>query len=502
MTPHTARVFLIGAGPGDPGLITVRGLGLLRSAEVVLYDRLVHPALVDEAPADAERIFVGKKPGGPSMPQAAIDALIVEHARAGRRVVRLKGGDPFVFGRGADEAQALVAAGISFEIVPGITSALAVSAYAGIPVTHSGAASSFAVLTAHESSPRPDGAARWADVVRGAGTLVFLMGVGRLEETMQRAIEAGRDPDEPAAVIERGTLREQRTIVATVATVADAAAAAGVGAPAITVVGPVVRLRDALSWVESKPLFGRRIVVTRSQVDSRELREQLTALGADAVSMPLIATEALEDTSALDAALSEGAHAWVAFASRNAVEAVLDRAGALGVALKARVAAVGEATAQALARRGTPPDVIADEPTGRGLARALGSPDGRVLVPTSEGRSSRAADELESRGWDVISAPAYRTVAQAPGPWQSALIETGDHDAIVFASGSAAEAFAAVFDPAEVGLTPAAEAGPRIVAIGPSTASALTELGLRVDAVAEDPSPHGLTHTLLDLLAR
>src|SRR5688500_3792238 len=194
MSHEATNVFLIGAGPGDPGLITVRGLDLIRTADVLLHDRLVDPRLVDEAPGRAERIFVGKTPGGPSIPQAEIDALIVDRARQGRRVVRLKGGDPFVFGRGADEAQALVAAGIAFEIVPGVSSAVAVPAYAGIPVTHSGASSSFAVLTAHESSPSPDGAERWADVARGAGTLILLMGVASLEETMERVEKAGRDP--------------------------------------------------------------------------------------------------------------------------------------------------------------------------------------------------------------------------------------------------------------------------------------------------------------------
>ena len=273
------QVFLVGAGPGDPGLITRRGLELLRSCDAVLYDRLVDPRLLDEAPAEAERVFVGKQPGGTSMPQAAIDRLVVQHATEGKRVVRLKGGDPFVFGRGADEAQALGAAGIAFEVVPGVTSAIAVPGYAGIPLTHSGVSSSFAVLTAHASADRPGAAERWEAMARGAETLVLMMGVSALGDTMDRLIEAGRDREEPAAIIERGTTPDQRTVVGSVGTIAELATAAGIEPPAVTVVGKVVTLRDAVAWFESRPLFGLRVVVTRPRDQAHELSDALVQPG-------------------------------------------------------------------------------------------------------------------------------------------------------------------------------------------------------------------------------
>ena len=501
MSHEATNVFLVGAGPGDPGLITVRGLELIRTADVVLHDRLVDPRLVDEAPAEAERVFVGKTPGGPSMPQAKIDALIVERARTGRRVVRLKGGDPFVFGRGADEAQALVAAGIAFEIVPGVTSAIAVPAYAGIPVTHSGASSSFAVVTAHESAPRPEAGERWIDVVRGAGTLVLLMGVSGLEDTVQRVIAAGRDPDEPAAVIERGTTRSQRTVVAPLSGIGDAARSAGVESPAITVVGPVVRLRDALSWFESKPLFGRRVVVTRPSADTDELRDGLQALGAEVESMPLIAVLSLDRTDELDSLLGEDVFEWVGFSSHNAVFAVVGRLRALDLSLNSKVAAVGPKTAAALEASGIAVDLMAQDASGAGLAEAMGAGPGTVLVPTSAGRSSRAADELQQAGWEVARAPAYRTVAMKPSERHRALVESGDVDALLFASGSAVEAFVDSFpDIRKLGLAADQNEGPRVVAVGPSTAATLEGRGIRVDRVAEEPTSHGLTHAILDLL--
>jgi uroporphyrinogen III methyltransferase/synthase len=498
-------VWLVGAGPGDPGLITRRGLELIRSCEVLLYDRLVDPRLVAEASEAAERIFVGKRGGGPSRPQAEIDALIVDRAREGRRVVRLKGGDPFVFGRGADEAQALAAAGIAFEIVPGVTSAVAVPAYAGIPVTHSGASSSFAVVTAHESAARPEAAERWADVARGAGTLVLLMGVAGLEDTMKRVVDAGRDPAEPAAVVERGTTADQRTLVATAGTIAEAARAAGIESPAITIVGNVVRLRDALSWFETRPLFGRRVVVTRPHGPSTRLREALESAGAEVIEMPLIAIEPLDSHDHLDDALvqvRDGAFEWIAFSSSNAVDAVIDRAHAQRIDLGGvRTGAVGPRTAQTLRERGLEPSLVPERSTGEALAEALGAGPGRVLVPVPAERRSRVADELEGRGREVVRVPVYRTVPLEPDDALRTVIESNGYDALVFASGSAAEAFVSAFG-APQGLVPDADpqGSPKVIAIGPTTAGGLAGHGIRVDAVASEQTADGVVDAISKLL--
>ena len=264
-------VSLVGAGPGDPGLITVAGRERLRRADVVVYDRLAHPALVAEAPADAERIYVGKASADHAVPQDEIGRLLVDRARAGKRVVRLKGGDPFVFGRGGEEADDLVAAGIDFDIVPGITSAIAVPAYAGIPITHRDAASSFAVVTGHEAPGKPASRIDWAALATGIDTLVFLMGRRALAEIAARLIAEGRDPATPAAAIEWGATPRQRTVAAPLAELADAAEAAALSPPTVIVVGDVVALRERLRWYDDRPLFGKRVLVTRTRAQAGKL---------------------------------------------------------------------------------------------------------------------------------------------------------------------------------------------------------------------------------------
>ncbi|HYI44802.1 MAG TPA: uroporphyrinogen-III C-methyltransferase [Actinomycetota bacterium] len=488
------RVFLVGAGPGDPGLITRRGLELLRSCDAVLYDRLVDPRLLDEAPAEAERVFVGKEPGGTSMPQAAIDRLVVQHATEGKRVVRLKGGDPFVFGRGADEAQALAAAGIAFEVVPGVTSAIAVPGYAGIPLTHSGVSSSFAVLTAHASADRPGAAERWEAMARGAETLVLMMGVSALADTMDRLVEAGRNFDEPAAIIERGTTPDQRTVVGSVGTIADLARAAGIEPPAVTVVGQVVGLRDAVTWFESRPLFGARVVVTRPRDQAGELTEALRAAGASVILAPTIAIEPPDSWSDLDAALKsmqDGTYAWIVFPSANAVEKVVDRAWEVGfdarVFGQVKIAAVGPVTATALEARGLRADLVPERFTGEAVAEALGPGGGRVLLPGPVGAPTTTRDALLRSGWRVEIVGAYRT---AIGSTDDLVPEVAERafDAVAFASGSAVRGFVDLY-----GL-PGPDA--RVACIGPSTAEVARELGLEVHVVAEEHTATGLVTAL------
>ncbi len=504
------NAFLVGAGPGDPGLMTRRGLELLHSCDVVLYDRLVHPGLLDEAPAEAERVFVGKQPGRPSMPQAEIDALVVQHARAGKRVVRLKGGDPFVFGRGADEAQALAAAGIAFEIVPGVSSATAVPAYAGIPVTHSGLSSSFAVLTGHASSERPGAAKRWQELARAADTLVLLMGVAALEDTTARLIEAGRDPGEAAAVIERGTTTDQRTVVGTLETIAAVARDASIEPPAITVVGSVVSLRDALVWYELRPLFGKRVVVTRPRSSAAELVARLEELGAEALCVPTIAIEDPPSWDDLDGALDrleKGEFAWAIFASANAVDKVFERLAASGRDARAlagaRIAAVGPATEGALARRGLRADLVPATHTLEALMPDLGPASGRVFFPRPATAPPDAAEALATAGWDVVAPDAYRTSPKMRIASVAAQeVSNGRFDVLTLASGSAAGAFVEVFGkPEELGLAGGGGSERFCVCIGPATAGAARRLGFRVDSVAAEHTAEGLVQAILGLFS-
>lgn len=488
--------YLVGAGPGDPRLITRRGLELIRSCDVLLYDRLVAPALLDEAPETAERIFVGKTPGAVSTPQASIDALIVEHARAHRRVVRLKGGDPFVFGRGADEGQALAAAGVPFEVVPGVSAAIAVPAYAGIPVTHGGIASSFAVLTAHESGSRPGAEDRFTFLARGVDTLVMLMGVTALGETIDRLRAAGRPDDEPVALVERGTTTQQRTLVATLSTALEVAERENVSSPTTVVVGKVVKLRDALNWFESLPLFSKRVVVTRPSRADRSLVEGLAALGADVIEAPTISIEPPADWSDLDAALvrlSRGDYEWVIFSSVNAVDFFFDFLLASGDARTfgaTKVAAVGPATKQRLRDFGVRADLVPPVHTGVATATEMGPGSGRVLLPRSEEGLVDVIHELHRLGWATDEVTTYRTGQNLPDPSALELVRAGDFDVVTFASPSAVDGFVAAAGTQWVTETHL------VATIGPSTSRRAVEHGLHVGVEAEPHTAEGLLSAL------
>ncbi|HET6368622.1 MAG TPA: uroporphyrinogen-III C-methyltransferase, partial [Pseudomonadales bacterium] len=346
------RVALVGAGPGDPGLMTVRGLALLQAAEAVVYDRLVAPALLHEAPPAAERVYVGKRPGAHEVSQPEINAILVALARRGLRVVRLKGGDPFVFGRGGEEGEALAAAGIAFEVVPGITSAIAAPAYAGIPVTHRGLSTSVTIVTGHEDPTKGSTDTDWDALARAGGTLVVLMGAGRVTEIAKALIAGGRDAATPVAAIRWGTRPEQRTLRATLETIDQL----GVEPPSAIVVGAVAGLD--LGWFEQRPLFGRRVVVTRAREQASELRARLEHLGAEVIELPAIALEPIAfSLPALDP------YAWLVFTSANGVNAFFDQ-GLAGAGLDARamaparIAAIGPGTADALAARGVRADLV------------------------------------------------------------------------------------------------------------------------------------------------
>ena len=330
MTPPTGKVYLIGAGPGDPGLITVKGREALERCDVVVYDRLAHPSLLDYAPASAERVFAGKARGQQELTQDGINALLVERARAGLRVARLKGGDPFVFGRGGEEALALARCGIPFEVVPGVSSAIAAPAYAGIPVTHRGIATGFTVVSGSEDPSKPESSVRWEELARSlashGGTLMTLMGWASIEKILDALQRAGLSADTPVALVQWGTWNRQRTVTGTLATAAGKGRAAGLAAPVVAVIGEVVKLREELAWFDKRPLFGKRVLVTRSRTQASRMCQLLEDAGAIPVELPAIAIAPPEDFAPLEAAVSRlSSYGWVIFASVNAVDAVFER---------------------------------------------------------------------------------------------------------------------------------------------------------------------------------
>jgi uroporphyrinogen III methyltransferase/synthase len=503
----TGKVYLIGAGPGDPGLITVKGLECLKGADVVIDDYLANPALLEGLDATVERIHVGKRHGSHLYSQEQINEMLVTHARAGRIVARLKGGDPFIFGRGGEEAAALAAAGVPFEVVPGVTAATAVAAYAGIPLTHRGMNASVTFVTGQETPGRKETLIHWDDLGRAGGTLVFFMGVKSLEAITARLIDAGRDPDTPTAVIHWGTLPAQRTVAGRLGDIARKVAEAGLEPPALTVVGDVVSLRDRINWFESLPLFGRRVLVTRAAGQQGALAHALAARGAEVVGVPTIRIAPPEDPGPLDDAVQRLAEFhWVVLTSANGVEAFFSRLAAAGRDARAlagiRVAVVGAETARALAARGIEADLVPPRSRAEGLAEALleeGVRGQRVLLAQAAGARRVLPELLTREGVTVTVVPAYRTVAPDPEGVDLAALERAPLDWATFTSASTvrglrgllgAERFARVL------------AGCRIAVIGPVTAEAAREAGLAVHLQPEGPSIHQLVDAICADAAR
>ncbi|MDE0235607.1 MAG: uroporphyrinogen-III C-methyltransferase [bacterium] len=485
-------VYLVGAGPGDPALLTLRGAEVLASADVVVYDRLSVASLLDLAPADAERISVGKQPGGPRTSQEDINALLVERGRAGQEVVRLKGGDPFVFARGGEEAAALAAAGIAFEVVPGITSAVAVPAYAGIPVTMRYSSTSFTVVTGHEDPAKGEGSVNWEAVAALGGTVVVLMGAARCRAICERIIAGGMAPGTPAAAVQWGTRPNQRTLRATLATLADL----DPQPPATIVIGEVAAAD--LAWFENRPLFGRRIVVTRAQSQATALAAELRQRGAEVIELPAIAFEPPEDLGRLVQAAAEvGGYHWVVFTSPTGVarffEHLRDARSLGGV----QVAAIGPATAAALTERNVVADLVAEQFVAEALLEALSDevgPDGpgRVLIPRAETARDVLPNGLAAAGWEVDVVPAYRTVAPAVDPDAASLL--ADAEVITFTSSSTVTNFVDAYG---------ADAVPQMVAsIGPITSATARDRGLEVAIEAAEHTIHGLIAALEDFFSR
>jgi len=501
-------VVLVGAGPGAPDLVTVRGLAALRAADVVVFDSLAPRELLEEAPAAAERIDVGKRGHtDPPRSQEEINQLLVEHARAGRCVVRLKGGDPFVFGRGGEEASACARAGVPFEVVPGVSSPIGVLAYAGIPVTDRRHAASFAVVTGHKD-PSQASQADLEGLARAADTLVVLMGMRNLEAIVARILAAGRDPATPAAAVMLGTTPWQRTVEATLAELPERVRAAGLGAPAVIVVGDVVRLRAELDWYERLPLFGARVLVTRPREQAGELVDALRAAGAEARVIPMIRVEPAGDAAAIAAALGRlDDYDAVLFGSANAVRELVRRAASRGVPLagrRVRYLCVGPATARAaedagLAVAALPEARFDAEGLYESLAALLPVAGRRFLLPRAEGGRRTLAERIAGAGGQAEALVLYRSAApdRDPAPLRAALA-AGEFDTLSFASPSAARHFAALLDEG------AREAARRCVvaAIGPVTAEALAGEGLPPDVVSPRAEGAALVAALAEHRAR
>lgn len=485
----SGRVVLVGAGPGDPDLLTLRALRELQRADVVLYDALIPAVILELAHPGARRIDVGKRgDGSRGISQDEIAARLIEEARAGRHVVRLKGGDPFVFGRGGEEAFALAEAGVDFEIVPGISSALAVPAYAGIPVTDRRFSSSLAIVTGHRGNPRGD----WEGLARSAETLVVLMGTAWLEEIVERVLRGGRAPDTPAAVIQTGTRPDQRVVSAPLAELASAVRAAGLEAPTVLVVGEVARFRDVLGWYEKRPLFARRVLVLRSVEQRGPLLLELARAGAEGCPVALLEFLPPEDDSELRAVLAGAeAYDWWVFSSANAVR--FSKPGLRGV--PRRVACIGPASAAAARAAGWRVDVVPDAPfTPERLVAAMGPLAGqRILLPRSAEARETLPELLEQGGAEVTAVEAYRNVLPAgAGEALGHAIRSG-LDAALLTSPSTVERLCALLG--ADGLRELAKSV-TLACVGPTTASALRAAGLEPALVADEQSDRGLVEAL------
>jgi len=477
--------------------MTARSLELIASADVIFYDRLIPTGALDGARGDAELVYVGKAPGSPSLAQEEIGQRLIKAAQAGKSVVRLKGGDPFVFGRGGEEGEALRAAGVEFEVVPGVTAGVAATAYAGIPVTHRDDASAVAFVTGHEDPEKAESAIDWQALARFPGTLVFYMGVKRLAANVAALVEAGRDSSEPSAAIERGTMEGQRTVVATLGTLAEAVEREGIAAPALIVVGPVVERREELAWLERRPLHGRRVVVTRARAQASGLAARLRSLGAEVVELPAIRIVPRIDTGEVrEAVASIGDYALICLTSPNGVrllfEAIAEAAGRDARALAgATVAAIGPGTAGALAEHGIEADVVPERFVAEALVEALAGvdvSDRRVLVARAAEARDVLPDALRERGAEVDVVALYETVREEPD--EAAVEAAQGADYVTFTSSSTVRNLTEA-------LGKRFPSSPRVVSIGPVTSEAVRAAGREVHVEAERHDVDGLLAALL-----
>ncbi|MEJ2659075.1 MAG: uroporphyrinogen-III C-methyltransferase [Desulfobacterales bacterium] len=498
------KVYLVGAGPGDPGLITVKGLECIRRADVLIYDFLASPSLLKHACQDTEMIYVGKKGGNHTLSQNRINDLIVEKAQSGSTVTRLKGGDPFIFGRGGEEAEVLIRAGIPFEIVPGVTSAIAAPAYAGIPLTHRNYTSTLAFVTGHEDPIKEASGIDWESLARGIGTIVFLMGVKNLPLITQRLLKHGMDPDTPVALIRWGTTAKQITLVGTLCTIAERVKTAGLKPPAIIIVGNVVKLRETLKWFENnRPLIGKSIVVTRSREQASELVDRLSDLGAECLECPTIKVVPPDDVKPLDKAINTlSSYDWLIFTSVNGVQFFFSRLFEKNKDVRdlnhVRTAVIGPATAKRLLDFGFKSDIIPENYRAESVVKAFAKEDiigKKVLLPRAKEARPVLPLELAKMGAVVDEVEAYRTIAVKDNADVviQRLTERTIH-MITFTSSSTAKNFHALLPSEELDHL---MKGVTIACIGPITADTARRLGFDVHIVAESYTIPGLCDAIV-----
>ena len=493
-------VYLVGAGPGDAGLLTLRGAELLRRADVVLYDALVNPDLLRLAPPSAEFIARGRNM---AMPQEEITALLIQRARAGKCVVRLKGGDPYIFGRGGEEAEALAAAKIPFEVVPGVSSIIAAPNYAGIPLTHREHCSSFTVFTGHENPADAKTDLRYEQIAKIPGTKVVLMGTDRLDDWTKSLVAHGMSPDTPVAMVRWGTMGRQKSVAGTLATIAALATRKKISPPVLAIIGDVVKLREKLNWFEERPLFGRRIVITRAREQAGSFAQRFAELGAEVLEVPTIKiTGPTHRSDIVDALLELNAYDWLVFTSANGVTAFFDlffkRFHDLRDLGGARIAAVGPATAAKLRELHLQVDLTPDEALGRKIAEALAKFESvenlKICLLRAEAASPDLPRALEEFGAIVDDIAVYRTVAETEDPAGAGadLLEHGA-DWVTFTSGSTVEHFHARFD-----LPKLAEKFPqlKLASIGPETSKTLVAAGVKPAVEAKEHTTDGLVAAL------
>lgn len=501
---NKSMVYLVGAGPGDPGLITVKGLECIKKADVIVYDRLAGVRLLDQARPGAELIYVGKSPERHAMRQEEINILLAEKALEGKVVTRLKGGDPFVFGRGGEEAEVLAGKGIPFEIVPGVTSAVAVPAYAGIPVTHRGVTSSLAIITGNEDPAKEDSDINWQGIASGYGTLVFLMGMGNLPAISRKLIEHGREATTPVALIRWGTRPEQRTLVGTLDDIADKAARENFSNPAVIVVGEVVGLRDRLKWFENKPLFGRRVLVTRSREQASALSSAIEELGGEPLEFPTISIAAPLDYAPMDRAIANTDHySWIIFTSVNGVKSFFKRMFELGRDIRdlkdINLCAIGPKTREELESYGLKVDYVPGEYRAEEIVEGLKDrlkTGESVLLPRADIARKVLPEALAGLGARVEEVVAYRTVEGGGNAGQIRdLLREGAIHIVTFTSSSTVRNFARLLGETEL---PGLLKGVTVACIGPITSETARGLGISVHIEASVYTIEGLVGAIVE----
>jgi uroporphyrinogen III methyltransferase/synthase len=503
------KVYLVGAGPGDPGLITLKAKACIEKADVIVYDELANRVFLEFADEKAERIYVGKKGGCHAVSQAEINRLVIEKALEGLHVVRLKGGDPFIFGRGGEEAQELVRAGITFEAVPGVTSAIAVPAYAGIPLTHRDFTASVAFIAGHEDPAKEGSAVAWDKLATGAGTLVILMGVGNLPAIAKSLLVHGRDPETPVAVIQNGTVPSQRAVTAPLREIAERAEREGIMPPAVIVVGDVVRLRPELNWFEARPLFGKRILVTRAREQASGFLTALSELGAECIEFPAIEIAPPESLGPLDRAIGAlDTYQWIVFTSVNGVESFFHRLDALGRDVRdlkgIYIAAIGPKTGESVRAKGIRVDLVPDEYRAEAMVEAFRKQEIRgkkVLLPRAAGAREILPQDLREMGARVDVVDAYRTVKPSGGRERiRGMLEAGEIHMVTFTSSSTVHNFFEMFEE-EKDLLLQWMKRTAVACIGPVTAGTAEAIGLKVDLTPPEYTVEALTKGILDHFA-